>query len=438
MKLALDFDGVVVDVLTSEYINQPLFFDFILQARNRGWDVELVTARPVINKGYIERKTLKRLNVVCCESNEEKVKYINKNNFDIVIDDTDAILNNVNSPIPLKFKNWILIDKLLFRPKLLAPGPVTTKYNCFIDFCHREEKFFNLYKDTKEKLLTAMDAEDMNVLFIQGSGTSAVETALLSYKYWSGKMAMFTNGTFGDRAIQIAEAHGLDYEVFTDLDKLHKELTNPETDVTAFFGVQFETSKSIENDFGNILKVCNEKSMFSIVDSVSALGFYPMPDSDVVCSSSSKILRGLPAMGLLFYKKKFESNLLQCDNGYYLNVKRYIEHDKKAQTPHTSLQPQLMSLNHYLDKRVSRDNIITNCEQMLSMKYKLTGDVMAPVLTIKLDEDKIDKMVAKLSEFNYTIYRNKIYMKDYFQVATFADRNPEVYKFFKQILEGYI
>lgn len=303
------------------------------------------------------------------------------------------------------------MDKLIF-----SPGPVPTEEIIKINFSHRSDEFKKLYKQTKDKLRLMLNIPDeYNILFIQGSGTSAIETVLSSldsqlYPY------VVKSGIFGERADIIANR----YSIASYYSNIGKYL----------YYCQFETSQSQYTNLDNMY----DKYDLVIVDSVSSLGFYDLPKADIIIGSSSKILGGLPVMGIVLYNKKAEGYFR--NKGDYLNIIKYIEYDKSNQTPHTSLIPQILSLNNSLGKLITKQEIERNCHVFEGLKEYIVGDNICPVLILKIPNTT--QLIQYLINNNIEVYYNPSYMKDYFQISMFNYKDIENYIYVKELIETWL
>jgi len=90
---------------------------------------------------------------------------------------------------------------------LLNPGPVNVSERVRQallrpDICHRESEFSDLLTGIRQKLLKAFvpGAEsEYTAIVLTGSGTAAVEAALLSSVPQGKRALIITNGIYGDR-----------------------------------------------------------------------------------------------------------------------------------------------------------------------------------------------------------------------------------------------
>ena len=101
------------------------------------------------------------------------------------------------------------------RQILLCPGPVnlTPAVRAALagpDICHRESEFSELLQTVRAKLLHALGLGGRySVAVFSGSGTAALEAALLSSLEGRQKLLVINNGVYGSRLAQIARIHQL-------------------------------------------------------------------------------------------------------------------------------------------------------------------------------------------------------------------------------------
>ena len=98
---------------------------------------------------------------------------------------------------------------------LLNPGPVNVSERVRQalnrpDICHRESDFAELQDGIQNKLLKAFvpGAEaDYTAVLISGSGTAAVESALMSSIPHGKRALIINNGVYGERMAQMVGLH---------------------------------------------------------------------------------------------------------------------------------------------------------------------------------------------------------------------------------------
>ena len=154
--------------------------------------------------------------------------------------------------------------------KLLTPGPLTTsdavKAEMLFDHCTWDNEYKAITQKIRAQLLKlAHVSEDAyTAILMQGSGTFGVEAVLSSVIGDTDKALFVTNGAYGERMLDIADYHRLnylacseEYNVIPDAAKVRAILTeNP--DITHVAMVHCETTTGILNDIHAIGELCAE------------------------------------------------------------------------------------------------------------------------------------------------------------------------------------
>lgn len=265
-----------------------------------------------------------------------------------------------------------------------------------IEYSHRSRAFEKVYERCKELLYEKLRVPSgYEILFVGGSATAAIEAALSSLSMWD--LQILSEGEFSDRMREqsravVSIAAGLRWAAY----------------------VQFETAASRYFAFDTML----QRAL--LVDCVSGFGYYDFPaQADVAITTSSKILGGLPALGIVCLRPHLRSLLRPA--GYYLDLSRIWRYADRNQTPHTSLLPQFASLRQSLeifDLEVMRHRIQENSSYVsANMPLLQVGDQVAPVLTFRSPSF----LAAQLAqEFNIEVYSRKDYLNGVVQVSTYG------------------
>jgi len=299
---------------------------------------------------------------------------------------------------------------------LFSPGQIASSENITIDFSHRSNKFSNLYFDLIKKLKEKLNIPlEYSIIFTQGSGTSAIETIFGSLRKNLG-VTCLSSGAFGNRAEKLIEEY--------NIEKLEK--------TKVLYYVQFETSNSVSINYNYL----HNQYDLVVVDCVSGLGFYDFPKVDIVVGSSSKILGGLPVMGIIIYKSNLPIMDYFVKSNLYNSFTNYLQYGKQGQTPHTSLIPQFISLFKSLDNLITKDNIIQNCLLFKEFDFYIRGDRICPVLTFYSEDTQ--NLVNNLSKKRIDVYFNSSYMVNTFQVSMFAYKSKEPYEILKEELRKWL
>ena len=184
---------------------------------------------------------------------------------------------------------------------LLNPGPVNVSERVRQalmrpDICHRESDFAELQQGIQMKLLKAFvpGAEaDYTAVLITGSGTAAVESALMSSIPHGKRALIINNGVYGERMSQMVGLHRLgvselkhDWTERPDPERVRLALRqHPE--VHAVGMVHHETTTGLLNPGKAIAEVVDGLNRVFILDAVSALA------GEYIDIAGSKIYMGI-------------------------------------------------------------------------------------------------------------------------------------------------
>ena len=111
---------------------------------------------------------------------------------------------------------------------LLTPGPLTTsesvKTAMMTDWCTWDEDYnVHIVEEIRKGLvqLATRKTDEYTSILMQGSGTYCVEATLGSVITPKHKLLILSNGAYGDRMGNIAEYHGMNYDMlaFDETDK---------------------------------------------------------------------------------------------------------------------------------------------------------------------------------------------------------------------------
>ncbi|NJN36388.1 MAG: aminotransferase class V-fold PLP-dependent enzyme [Nitrospiraceae bacterium] len=168
---------------------------------------------------------------------------------------------------------------------LLNPGPVNVSDRVrqallHPDICHREDEFSELLHRIQTKLLKAFvpGAEsDYVAVVMTGSGTAAVEAALMSSLPHGRRILILNNGVYGERMSQIIGLHRLgaselkcEWTVRPDPERLLLALRQHQ-EVHVVGMVHHETTTGLLNPVHEIAEIVDSQNRVFVLDAVSAL-----------------------------------------------------------------------------------------------------------------------------------------------------------------------
>ena len=173
---------------------------------------------------------------------------------------------------------------------LLNPGPVNVcervrQALMRPDICHRESEFSDLLGRIQQKLLKAFvpGAEaDYVAVLLTGSGTAAVESAVMSCLPTGKRMLVLNNGVYGERLSSMIGLHRLGVsELKYGMARsglIRNEFVWRYASIRKCMRsamVHHETTTGLINPIQEIAEVVDSQNRVFVVDSVSGLGGEP-------------------------------------------------------------------------------------------------------------------------------------------------------------------
>lgn len=223
----------------------------------------------------------------------------------------------------------------------------------------RTEEFSNVMKENEKMMLDfAGSPEDSRSVFLTGSGTMAMEAAVVNTLTSGDKALIVNGGSFGQRFVEICKAHKIPYdeiklsigEALTS-DKLEQ---HDALSYTAFLVNMHETSTGVLYDMNTIHNFCHKGGLFLIVDAISAFLADPLDMQNMginmLISSSQKALACAPGISMLtmdsvaldrIQKSKFMS--------IYMDIRDALLNADRGQTPFTPAVGTLLQINKRLN-----------------------------------------------------------------------------------------
>jgi aspartate aminotransferase-like enzyme len=193
---------------------------------------------------------------------------------------------------------------------LFAPGPTPVPPEVLAATAepivhHRGPDFRVVYERTLARLRDVFRTEG-DVLLFTASGTGAMESAPANLCAPGDRVAVVSHGSFGERWLAIAEAHGLDvvpirYEWGEHPDPAEVGAAVRDAGAQTVFCQQSDTSTGVVADVRAIKEAVGDATL--VVDAISSLGAVPLETDewgiDVVISGSQKALMTPPGLAMV-------------------------------------------------------------------------------------------------------------------------------------------
>ena len=249
---------------------------------------------------------------------------------------------------------------------LRIPGPIPVPPDILEDMSrqminHRGPEYKDLLLSATDRLRRVFETEG-DVWVITGSGTAAMEAAVVNTLSPGDKMVNATVGVFGNRFTDIASAFGADvltldfpFGEAIDLDVLRKCL-NDNPDVKAVTVTHNETSTGVTNDLQAVADVVKgEFDKLILVDGISSVASIPMSADawglDVVATASQKGWMLPPGFAFMsFNGRAWAAHAESTMPKFYLDVAQYKKYYEIGQPPYTPAVSVMFALDNALDQ----------------------------------------------------------------------------------------
>lgn len=265
---------------------------------------------------------------------------------------------------------------------LMTPGPTPVPSEVLLAQArpmihHRTEEFSNILAQVVEDLKYIFQTEN-DIAIFAASGTGAMESAVSNLFSAGDKVIVTSNGKFGDRFIQLAEAYGLtvislEYEWDTVVDPLDVEAElQKDADIRGVFVTQSETSTGVLNDVKTIGEVVKGHKAILVVDSITGVGAVELKTDewglDVVMTGSQKGLMLPPGLAAVSISDKAWEAADRSDlPKFYFSYKKAVDAIKKAQPTTPFTPPVSLIIGLGVSLKMMREEGLSNLIKRHSM-----------------------------------------------------------------------
>ncbi|MFC7394178.1 pyridoxal-phosphate-dependent aminotransferase family protein [Scopulibacillus cellulosilyticus] len=298
----------------------------------------------------------------------------------------------------------------MYKTILRNPGPTPVPKQVlqamnYDMISHRGGEFKELFADTTNRIKPFFGTEQ-DVFIVTGSGTSALETAVVNTISPGDEVVVVTVGDFGNRFAAICEAYGavvhrLEIEwgkacTEEELSEFLKQFNH----IKAVVATYNETSTGVLNPVAQLANVVHTHSdALFIVDGVSCIGGVKAKMDewgiDILVTGSQKALMLPP--GLAFVSVSDRAWKVIEDNkapAYYLDLLTYRKSYEKHMTPNTPAVSLIYGLQAVcgMIEEEGFDETVKRHEIMKKMTREAISALDLPLLTN--DEDASPTVTA--------------------------------------------
>tara|TARA_Y100000592_G_C5447968_1_gene307125 strand:+ start:587 stop:1468 length:882 start_codon:yes stop_codon:yes gene_type:complete len=284
-------------------------------------------------------------------------------------------------------------------------GPNTyIEFKSQIKHSHRDKQFIETYENVKEKFINKFNLHKYDIMFIGGSGTTAIESVVWSMM---NRIEVVGNkGVFRNKWEKLIETHDK-----VGSSKYYREKLY----------CQLETSNSSYFEEDN-----------SIVDSISSFPYYDLPKNiNIFITCVNKQLGGFPGLAIVGVKKGYWTRIKDSSEFSYLNLRKYYECGKINQTPTTAptqLYDHFENVIDNFDLDKLREKINRNSELIMNAigPTKIIGNCPCPVITIPKE------FISNELAVKWNLYGLQTESKNY-QIFTYSCDDKDYENFAKEL-----
>lgn len=293
---------------------------------------------------------------------------------------------------------------------IFSPGPanISEKVRRALlkpDICHRDKEFSDILRNSESLLLEILKLKnDYRIIFLNGSGTAAIESLISSFGGYDRKLFIISNGIYGERAAAIArsceikiEEMKLEWGSVPDLNAVENRLKN--NAIGAIYLVHHETTTGLMNPLTEICALAKRYRKLVLVDAIGSIAGEPLDIKrwgiDAVIGSANKCLRGVPGLSFVIVSGRLLKTIERCrSRAYYTNLLLHARWQEQGQTPFTPpiqvYYAFLEALNELkkegVDRRIQRYKEIAGFLReglaRIGVKFLLSESLMSNTMTV--------------------------------------------------------
>lgn len=315
---------------------------------------------------------------------------------------------------------------------LMIPGPTPVPEPVLLaqakhPIGHRSGDFGKIMAEVTENLKWLHQTQN-DVLVLASSGTGAMEAGIINFLSAGDRVLVGTNGKFGERWAEVAEAYGLTVETLTadwgkPLDpQAFADRLSADTDksIKAVIITHSETSTGVINDLPAINSHVKAHGALMMVDAVTSLGATSVPIDelglDVVASGSQKGYMIPPGLGFVAVSPKaWDAYKTATLPKYYLDLGKYRKDAAKNSTPFTPPVNLFYALQEALRlmKKEGLDNIFARHARLraatraaiaaMNLSLYAPDDCASPAITAVMPQSVDAEQVRSVMRKKYDI-----------------------------------
>ncbi|GAB6945073.1 pyridoxal-phosphate-dependent aminotransferase family protein [Vulcanisaeta sp. JCM 14467] len=244
---------------------------------------------------------------------------------------------------------------------IATPGPTEIPHRILLAMVRRttnpdlDPEFFRRYDEVRSMIAEMLGARKGNVIVWVGEAMSGLEAAVANLVRNGDKVAVLSNGVFGDAFADLVRAYGgvpiihrVEYTKILDPDKVVQFLKSEARDARVVTMVHCETPSGTLNNLRELARVVKSEGKLLIVDAVSSIGGVEIDVKwgvDILIGGSQKVLNLPSGLTILAVSDEAWEAMERVDyRGFYLNIRLWRDVVEKMEFPYTHSEPLINGL----------------------------------------------------------------------------------------------
>ena len=265
--------------------------------------------------------------------------------------------------------------------------------------------------------------ENARVVFLTGSGTAAMEAAVINVFDTKDKVLIVNGGSFGQRFVKICQIHQIPYtEIKLEIGKkLTQEMLDQYDgkDYTGFLVNIHETSTGVHYDPVMISEFCKKNNMFLLVDAISSFlaDEFDMEKLgvDLMLTGSQKALACPPGFSVIVLSEHAVQRVYektpQC---LYLDLKEALKNGERGQTPFTPAVGILRQIHARLLEIEKAGGVEAETAKIASLAADFREKIKD--MPFEIPSESMSNAVTPLHPLNVSAYKIFETLKDEYHI----------------------
>lgn len=265
----------------------------------------------------------------------------------------------------------------------------------------------------------AKASEESKVVFITGSGSASMETAIMNTLSPSDKALVVNGGSFGHRFVELLELHHVPY---AEIKLEHGKALKPEhlapyegKGYTAFLVNKHETSTGVHYNMNLISDFCRRNGLFLIADCISSFlaDSFDMKELgvDIMLTGSQKALACPPGISIMVLSPNAIARINKthciCQ---YLDLQIALKNMERGQTPWTPAVGILLQINARLKEIEAQGGVDSEIARIGSLAEYFRRGIKD--LPFEIVSESLSNAVTPLHPTTASAYDIFLKMKD--------------------------